>query len=360
MSLPYPVHRPLRWYGSAGSSAGKRTCCDPMAAISAATILVMASMTSCPSGRVVTSCAAFGQRTRGRGEREGEYHGAGTIRRWHDFDGEECMVVRSFVAMGDSFTEGLDDPNPDGSGFRGWADLMATALAARAADAGTDFRYANLAVRGRLFDGVVEGQVPQALAMRADVYSFAAGGNDALRRGFDAASMLARFDATVAALRADGAQVLLFRFADLSRRLPGKRILRPRIDALNVGVFASAKRHGARVVDLWVDDQFDNASLWSTDRLHLSTAGHQRVAAAALAELDLPPEPAWLDPVAPPAPLAWTAARGADARWVREHLVPWVGRRLAGRSSGDTVAAKRPVLTPLSGVERGPGSGTGG
>jgi hypothetical protein len=29
------------------------------------------------------------------------------------------MTWRSFVAVGDSFTEGLDDPYEDGSGYRG-------------------------------------------------------------------------------------------------------------------------------------------------------------------------------------------------------------------------------------------------
>lgn len=47
--------------------------------------------------------------------------------------------------MGDSFSEGLDDPYPTG-GYRGWADLVAEALAARR----PGFEYANLAVRGRL------------------------------------------------------------------------------------------------------------------------------------------------------------------------------------------------------------------
>ena len=36
-----------------------------------------------------------------------------------------------------------------------------------------------------------------------------------------------------------------------------------------------------------------------------------------------------------------------DARWTREFLVPWVHRRLTGRSSGDTVSPKRPTLQPI-------------
>ena len=33
-----------------------------------------------------------------------------------------------------------------------------------------------------------------------------------------------------------------------------------------------------------------------------------------------------------------------EAHWVREHLAPWVGRRLRGASSGDFVQAKLPEL----------------
>lgn len=56
---------------------------------------------------------------------------------------EMNATYTSLVAVGDSFTEGMSDRLPDGT-YRGWADLLAARLAART----TDFRYANLAVRG--------------------------------------------------------------------------------------------------------------------------------------------------------------------------------------------------------------------
>ena len=61
--------------------------------------------------------------------------------------------IDAFVAIGDSFTEGLNDPAP-GGGFRGWADLVAGALAAQR----PGFRYANLAIRGKLLGQVVAEQ----------------------------------------------------------------------------------------------------------------------------------------------------------------------------------------------------------
>ncbi|MBT8224992.1 MAG: SGNH/GDSL hydrolase family protein [Dactylosporangium sp.] len=258
------------------------------------------------------------------------------------------MTTRSFVAIGDSFTEGLDDPYPDGASFCGWADLVARSLATEASAAGGGpLHYANLAIRGRLFTQVVDEQVPIGLDMGPDLFAFAAGGNDALRRGFDPDRLLERFEHVVVTLRATGADVLLFRFIDLSRRLPGKRVLRRRVEVLNDGVTDVGLRHRARVADLWTDHAFDNPRMWSADRLHLSTTGHRRVAAHALAALGRTPDPTWLAPLAPEKPVPWGAARRADVRWARDHLGPWLGRRLSGRSSGDTRTAKRPVLAPM-------------
>ncbi|HEY8474753.1 MAG TPA: SGNH/GDSL hydrolase family protein [Natronosporangium sp.] len=254
------------------------------------------------------------------------------------------MQWGSFVAVGDSFTEGLDDPYPDGGSYRGWADLVASVLAERRGN----FGYANLAIRGRLFHRIVDEQVPPALAMRADLVSFAAGVNDVLRRHFDPERLARRFDQTVRDLRGTGADVLLFKFADGISHLPAQRVIGPRIAQLNRTVLDAADRHGAIVVDLAKDDEFRNPALWSADRLHLCAAGHRRVAAHVLTALGVDPDPEWWQaPPFPPRP-RWLAARGADLVWAGKHLAPWVKRRLTGRSSGDGVTPKRPTLSPLT------------
>lgn len=254
------------------------------------------------------------------------------------------MRWRSYVAVGDSFTEGMDDAYPDGT-YRGWADLVATRLAA---EAGPDFGYANLAIRGRLFPNIVAEQVPAALAMKPDLISFAAGGNDVLRRTFDADSFVPRFDGVIGELRASGADVVLFRFADVMARLPGQRLVAPRVNLLNRVVGEVAERHGAILVDLYADDTYLNPLLWSTDRLHLSAAGHRRVAAQVLAALGVGCDEEWLMVPPHPAPTPWLAARAADLRWAGQHLAPWIKRRLTGRSSGDSITAKRPALGPIT------------
>jgi len=253
------------------------------------------------------------------------------------------MGWRSFAAMGDSFTEGMNDSYPDGS-YRGWADLVAARLAI---DAGPAFGYANLAVRGRLFDQVIGEQLEPTLAMKPDLVSFAAGGNDVLRPRMNPSALVDRLDSVVGKLRAAGADVILFRFADIAAQLPAPRIVGPRAAALNDGARELADRHGAYLIDLFADDAFRHPIMWSEDRLHLSAAGHRRVAAHVLNVLGVGVQEDWLLVPPTPAPTPWLMARGADLRWARQHLAPWIGRHLVGRSSGDLVMPKRPELRPV-------------
>ena len=100
------------------------------------------------------------------------------------------MEIRSYVALGDSFTEGLDDSTAVGGGYRGWADRFAEHLAALQ----PGLCYANLAIRGKILSEVAQEQVPQAIAFRPDLVSIAAGGNDMLRPGADPDALAESFD----------------------------------------------------------------------------------------------------------------------------------------------------------------------
>jgi lysophospholipase L1-like esterase len=253
------------------------------------------------------------------------------------------MAWRNFVAMGDSFSEGLHDPYPDGT-YRGWADLVAARLAV---DAGPDFGYANLAIRGKLLDQVIDQQLEPTLAMRPDLVSVAAGGNDVLRPRVDVSALVDHFEPMVARLRAGGADVILFRFADVTAHLPAQRIVGPRATILNDGATYLGEKYGAYVIDLFADDAFHNPHMWGPDRLHLSPAGHRRVAGHVLNALGVGVDEEWMLVPPTPEPTPWLLARGADLRWARRHLAPWVGRHLRGQSSGADVTAKRPTLSPI-------------
>jgi lysophospholipase L1-like esterase len=252
----------------------------------------------------------------------------------------------SFVAIGDSFTEGMDDPRGDGT-YRGWADRVAEVLARQV----PDFRYANLAVRGRLFKPIVNEQVPPALAMLTptSLVSFVGGGNDALRPGFDLPKITRRLDWVIGRLSDTGATVLMLTAADVTFQMPAKRVIRERAEAYNEVIRQIAARHGGLLVDLWRDPGFVDRRMWSVDRLHLSPAGHRRAGARVLTALGIDADPAWTAELPAAVPLPWLSARGEDLRWAGRYFAPWIKRRLTGRSSGDGITAKRPALAPVDG-----------
>ncbi len=254
-----------------------------------------------------------------------------------------------YVAVGDSFTEGLwDAPDGQDAPQRGWADQLASHLSRRRAAAGLPpLEYANLAVRGRLMRPILHEQVPAALELRPDLVSVIGGGNDMLRPSVDVDRLAADLEEVVARVRATGADVLLGTGFD-ARESPLVKATRARVGVYNAHVWSIARRQGAYVLDTWGMRSLLDWRMWSADRIHMTTEGHTRVAQAALVALGLPPERAdWDDPLAPlPAVPRLDKAR-ADARWFREHAYPWATRRLRGRSSGDARMPKRPVPAPL-------------
>ena len=119
-----------------------------------------------------------------------------------------------YVALGDSFTEGLMDDLGPGGRHVGWADRVAATLARRQ----PGLRYANLAVRGRLVRQVIDEQVPVAVALGPDLASIAVGVNDTLRASFDLNAVATALERGVRTLRDGGSDVLLFAFGNPVRR----------------------------------------------------------------------------------------------------------------------------------------------
>jgi len=257
------------------------------------------------------------------------------------------MAIGSLVALGDSFTEGLDDAREDQQGYLGWADRFAGMLAAQR----PGVRYANLAVRGKTLRQVADEQLPQAIAMAPDLVSLAAGGNDLLRPRGDPDTLAELFDEVVRTLLMAGCQVLVFTGFD--PRFPVLRLIRGKVAAYNMHLRAIADRHQCLLVDLWSMSVLRDPRAWSADRLHLTPDGHRRVALRTCEVLGVPVTADWREPwpaaegAASSPTRAWLAARRTDVRWARVHAAPWVARRVRGVSSGDDITPKRPELLPL-------------
>lgn len=248
-----------------------------------------------------------------------------------------------YIAMGDSFSEGLWDPYPDAPDVqRGWADNLAAALSARRIAAGeAPLEYGNLAIRGRKLRPIIDEQLQVTIDAQPDLVSLVAGGNDILRASADLDAISAALEDAVVALRASGADVLMGTGFKAGAALSWTN---GRTGIFNANVWSIARRHGAHVLDLWGMRSLADLRLWSEDRIHLTPEGHQRVANAALVALGLEPDDAAYDnPLDAAPPAAFRDAARANAAWMRQHVGPWVKRRLTGTSSGDGRSAKWPT-----------------
>ena len=256
-----------------------------------------------------------------------------------------------YVAIGDSFTEGMADPDPErANSYVGWADRLAVHLAGAARPAGQDqpaFGYANLAIRGLLLADIAGRQTDNALNLTPDLVSIVGGGNDILRPRADIDALAARLEDAVARLRASGADVLLATPSD-PRDAPLIKASRGRAATYTAHIWSIARRHHAHVIDLWGMDAIRDWRMWAPDRIHLTPEGHRRVALNAFTALGFTaPDPHWAIPLPPAAPVSRADSALATAQWAREYVGPWVQRRLRGQSSGDALSAKRPTVTAI-------------
>jgi len=241
--------------------------------------------------------------------------------------------VTRYVAIGDSFTEGLGDTMPDGT-QRGWADLVAAGLASGEKQT---IQYANLAIRGRLLEAIVTEQLDAALDLdpRPTLLSLNGGGNDMMRPGGDMSRLVTLTERALRRCADAGVRVLLLSGADPSQRLPFGSMMRRRGEMLTEAIRPFADRFDLTFVDVFHDLEIRRGAYWSPDRLHLNAAGHRRVAGLVLTALGHSTEAHAVDP----GPEERRRVL-AEARYYREHVLPWVNRRLRGHSSGDERTGK--------------------
>ncbi|MGC9671516.1 SGNH/GDSL hydrolase family protein [Planosporangium sp. 12N6] len=195
--------------------------------------------------------------------------------------------VLRFAALGDSINVGIGSPMPDG-GWRGWAALLAPALAAP-----SWVELHNFAVSGALTRDVAGPQLAATLRLRPQLASIIVGVNDTLRNRFDVAAIQAALTGCVAALTAQGSLVL-------TARLPVH-------------------------VDVATHPTVYDRSMWSVDRLHPSERGHRLLArrfAEALAASGFPLAGRPASQPDNPEP-----TRHAQAWWMASQGTRWVLRR---------------------------------
>ncbi len=238
------------------------------------------------------------------------------------------------MAIGDSFTEGVGDEAADGTP-RGWADRVAVGLAERL---DRPVQYANLAIRGRLLAAIIDEQLDAALSLdpKPTLLSLNGGGNDMMRPGTDLDQLIELTAEVIRRCAVAEIPLLLLSGADPSARLPFGTKIHAKGEQLTAAMHHLVREQELTFVDAFNDEELHRAEYWSPDRLHLAEIGHARVANLVLTALGVPVP----DTIAPTA----EGVRGAlaEARYYRQHVLPWVVRRVRGRSSGDGRVAKHP------------------
>lgn len=245
-----------------------------------------------------------------------------------------------FVAIGDSFSEGVGDELPDGR-VRGWADIAAQGWADAA---GHSIQYANFAIRGKLAWPIIEQQLEPALALKPTHLSFNGGGNDVLRPRADVEHIADTFSRVLRRCDEQGVTPILLSGANPSGQLPMGALVQRRGDELSAAVLRRIANRPDVIRALnWPDRELSTGRYWSEDRLHMNAAGHHRVAARVLHGLGFEPPAEWW------APSGDSAGAASGFAYYRQHVGPWMKRRLTRTSSGDGRSAKYPTW-----VERTP------
>lgn len=256
-----------------------------------------------------------------------------------------------FVAIGDSFTEGVGDWDPRlPNGVRGWADRVAKQLS----KVDPRWEYANLAIRSKRLDGIVEAQLDAALALEPTLISFYAGGNDILEIRQDMDALLQRYAAAVDKLCSSGAQVVLFTGFDVPLH-PLLGVMKHRNHVFNDAVrqlAADNADRGAVLLDYWTLDAYNDRRMWDDDKLHMNRAGHRYLA---IQFLELFGIDHFLDfePFGPTKRIGPVGYSVREVEWWRDVVFPMFGRRMRGVTLGDALSPRWPEpIHPADGMKR--------
>ena len=227
--------------------------------------------------------------------------------------------------------------------YRGWADRVADVMAT----AHPDFTYANLAIRGKLVQQVINEQITAALDQVTGpetLISFHAGANDVIRPGYKADVVLTQYADAVRRIAASGATVLLFTVLERTGNTGrSAKMWEERFGAFNKNVRAVAQEVGAIVADANEERAFSDRRFLAFDRLHLNAMGHERVAQAVLEILELPFDAGWREPLPPAKPEPKVLRAIVTVIWFITFALPWMWRRARGKSSGDGRSCKYPI-----------------
>jgi lysophospholipase L1-like esterase len=255
------------------------------------------------------------------------------------------IPYRSYVAIGDSLSEGLGDFNFDAAReHSGWTDRLAAMLSLEAQSFGTEFQYANLALRGSKLRKIMTEQLHAALRLQPDLVTIMAGSNDLMTREKNLPELERVFREGLELLLAAGCEVVVANTINPIHLRVFKK-LAPKAQRMTNLIERVAGELGIRVIDVHRIDSFADICFWAEDMVHFSGHGHVKVANRAAEVLGLShrmPEASHLEMTPPDRSLYGTL------KWIYVWVIPFFERRLKGTSSGDGMLPKHLELAPYS------------
>ena len=178
--------------------------------------------------------------------------------------------MTTYVAMGDSFTSGLEP------GQTRWADELARELGAH---------YVNLASVGATSEHVELEQLERALELEPDVVTLVCGANDVLfDTRPDPEAYAARLSRMFTRLRRElpNAQIVTATYPDISRFLKLRPRTRARVvdgmDRFNAAIRSVARRHDVVLMESFDHPAATARETYAADGFHPSPEGHRAAA----------------------------------------------------------------------------------
>ncbi|WP_142306820.1 SGNH/GDSL hydrolase family protein [Bacillus thuringiensis] len=181
---------------------------------------------------------------------------------------------KRFVAIGDSFTEGIGD-EVEGIALKSWVDHFVQLCE-------NDIEYANFAKRGLVTEEIRSQQLEKALTFNPDLVSLIAGANDVLKGRWNHDAYKNDMEFMVDTLSKAGADIIIANLPGFTVRLPfafeKKQVIKEQLLEANEVIRSLSREYKLHHVDFWNHHLVNDNTLWSKDLIHPNSKGYVKVA----------------------------------------------------------------------------------
>lgn len=181
---------------------------------------------------------------------------------------------KRFVAIGDSFTEGIGD-EVEGIALKSWVDHFVQLCE-------KDIEYANFAKLGLVTEEIRLQQLEKALTFNPDLVSLIAGANDVLKGRWNHDAYKNDMEFMIDTLSKAGADIIIANLPDFTVRLPfaseKKQEIKEQLLEANEVIHSLSREYKLHHVDFWNHHLVNDNTLWSKDLIHPNSKGYVKVA----------------------------------------------------------------------------------